>query len=609
MIRILQGDCREVLRTLERGSISACVTDPPYHLTSIVKRFGGENAAPAQHGTDGAYARASAGFMGKQWDGGDIAFRPETWRLVFDVMKPGAFLVAFGGTRTFHRMACAIEDAGFEIRDTLCWLYGSGFPKSHDVSKGIDKAAGAERESDGYEPNYRNNVMGVGFGGGHTIQRAEPATPDAIRWQGWGTALKPAQEPIILCAKPLTVEHHIAICIDAITERLAWSCYSASDAVNILNGIRAKCYAVASSVLGSARTRSLVSIGSAPSAELVSTFSELDLSVPIKTRDCFALSHVRGSGSDQEHIQGSETQRGGEASLLTQLADMSMSAVVEPTSVSIVSSWLNISDELLAEASRFTISTAIRLTTALRTLNCSLLPNTTSDTGGLSPNFEPIILARRPLIGTVVANILQHGTGALNIDACRVAGRMDGNWGGKQESSIGYGGTEVTEYRTQQNSAGRWPANVLHDGSEEVVDLFPQTAKAGNTRPQPAARGTSVFGIGEHEHNPAIPGDNGGTASRFFYSAKADKGDRADSRHPTVKPVDLMRWLVRLVTPPGGTILDPFAGSGTTGEAAMLEGFDCIMIERDPQSVVDIRHRIKRWSGEDTPLFAEVAAE
>src|SRR5512139_2648762 len=147
-IRVLGGDCLEILPTLDENSIDACVTDPPYHLTSIVKRFGGNNSAPAQFGTDGAYARASAGFMGKQWDGGDIAFRPETWAAVYRVLKPGAHLLAFGGTRTYHRMACAIEDAGWEIRDCLVWGYASGFPKSLDVSKAIDKAGGTDTTAD-----------------------------------------------------------------------------------------------------------------------------------------------------------------------------------------------------------------------------------------------------------------------------------------------------------------------------------------------------------------------------------------------------------------------------------------------------------------------------
>jgi site-specific DNA-methyltransferase (adenine-specific) len=141
-VRIEHGDCLEVLPRLAAEGVraDACVTDPPYHLTSIVKRFGKPNAKPTRDGD--VYARSSAGFMGKAWDGGDVAFRPETWAAVGACLKPGAHLLAFGGTRTFHRTACAIEDAGFEIRDCVMWLYGSGFPKSHDVAKAIDKAAG-----------------------------------------------------------------------------------------------------------------------------------------------------------------------------------------------------------------------------------------------------------------------------------------------------------------------------------------------------------------------------------------------------------------------------------------------------------------------------------
>jgi DNA modification methylase len=145
-ITLHPGDCLDVLKAMADASVDSCVTDPPYHLTSIVKRFGAPDAAPAKEGKTGAYARASRGFMGKQWDGGDIAFRTELWAEVLRVLKPGGHLLAFSGTRTYHRMTCAIEDAGFEIRDQIGWAYGSGFPKSHDVSKGIDKAAGAERQ-------------------------------------------------------------------------------------------------------------------------------------------------------------------------------------------------------------------------------------------------------------------------------------------------------------------------------------------------------------------------------------------------------------------------------------------------------------------------------
>lgn len=612
-VRVIHGDSLEVLPTL--SGLDACVCDPPYHLTSIVKRFGAANAAPAQYGKDGAYKRASTGFMGKAWDT-DIAFQVETWRLVYNALKPGAHLVAFGGTRTFHRMACAIEDAGFEIRDTLCWLYGSGFPKSHDVSKQIDKMAGAEREVIG--PGTRHNSKRCAVAHGDTERLAggvpditAPATPEAAAWAGWGTALKPAYEPILVYAKPLTVEQHIAICIDAITERLSWSDYSAPDAINTLNAIRAKCGAAVSFVLGSAKTRSLVSIGSAPSAELLSTFSVLELRDPIRTKDCFALSHVRQSGRDQPQSE-SAIRHGAVADLLTRLADISMFAATDPMSASIVLSWSSISDVLLAEASKFTISTAIRLTIALRTLNYSLLPNTTDATGASSPNFEPIILARKPLQGTVAANVLAYGTGAINVDACRVGlgdDRTTGGPTGKRVSADeGYGGAWADATSGRERATGaRWPANVIHDGSPEVEASFAQFGEKASgvpgTRRKPHET-NSMSGrlamTGEQETGYA----DAGSVSRYFYCAKADSDDRAWSKHPTVKPIALIRWLVRLVTPPGGTVLDCFAGSGTTGEAARLEGFNAVLIEREAEYYNDILIRLGRASGADTPLFA-----
>jgi DNA modification methylase len=416
-VTLLAGDCLEILAALPESSVDSVVTDPPYHLTSIVKRFGKDGSAPAQFGTDGAYARASSGFMGKQWDGGDIAFRVELWAQVLRVLRPGGHLVAFSGTRTYHRMACAIEDAGFEIRDQIGWAYGSGFPKSHDVSKGIDKAAGVEREVVGSKlglPGYSNaatepnNVYGDGFGnaaGSKVSDITAPATDAAKQWQGWGTALKPA--------------------------------------------------------------------------------------------------------------------------------------------------------------------------------------------------WEPICLARKPLIGTVAANVLEHGVGALNIDGCRVetdevkpkdAIRAAYSDFGTFEER---GGSARSSGSGANHNLGRWPANLIHDGSEDVIAAFPMSgppcgsAKKGDSQGWIAGSPAAQAGS-----NAAYVGDTG-SAARFFYTAKADAEDRLGSKHPTVKPLDLMQWLVRLVTPKGGMVLDPFAGTGTTGEAAWREGCRAILIEREAEYQADIARRME----------------
>jgi site-specific DNA-methyltransferase (adenine-specific) len=376
--------------------------------------------------------------MGKQWDGGDIAFQYETWRLCFDLLPPGGHLLAFAGTRTYHRMACAIEEAGFEMRDTIAWLYGSGFPKSHNVSKGIDKAAGAERSEivgtklgrpgmakDG--SNQRNGFDDA-FGGESTgnmpTDILAPATAAARQWDGWGTALKPAME---------------LVCV-----------------------------------------------------------------------------------------------------------------------------------------------------------------------------------ARKPLVGTVAANVLAHGTGALNIDRCRIEAPEGLTSGGNKQSSPLHmdrdaGINRIVE-RSNGHDLGRWPANVAHDGSAEVVKAFPDT-QSGDLSPHHTLRFSengSMSGPNQARNPRADFGGDSGSAARFFYSSKADADDRLGSKHPTVKPVELMRWLVRLVTPPGGTVLDPFAGSGTTGMACMAEGFDCILVEREAEYVADIKARIAHVHGDDLPLFGgamQIAAD
>jgi len=395
VIQLLLGDCLERLRDLPDCSVDACVTDPPYGLS----------------------------FMGKAWDY-DVP-TVEVWREVLRALKPGGHLLAFAGTRTQHRMAVQIEDAGFEIRDMIAWVYGSGFPKSLDVSKAIDKAAGAEREVVGQRKKLQsygadvNDVYGGGPDKGGVQLITAPATPAAQQWAGWGTALKPA--------------------------------------------------------------------------------------------------------------------------------------------------------------------------------------------------LEPITVARKPLMGTVAANVLEHGTGAINVDGCRVSHAEPCRMMQPSQANIDNPSDKCRQAGRREavlelKPEGRWPANLIHDGSDEVVGLFPQAdgMKRGTLR-----RGaTTGLAMGAHgiygEMQPmelqAGYGDTG-SAARFFYCAKASKADRGDGNgHPTVKPTELMRYLCRLVTPFGGVVLDPFMGSGSTGKAAVLEGFRFIGIEREAEYLEIARQRVQATDMQGTLL-------
>jgi DNA modification methylase/transcriptional regulator with XRE-family HTH domain len=486
-IRVEQGDMLDVLAKLaaEGVVVQSIVTDPPYHLQSIVKRFGNtsktddtDTSARARAGADG-YARLSTGFMGKTWDGGDIAFRPETWRLCYDLLPPGGHLLAFAGTRTYHRIACAIEDAGFEIRDMLAWLYGSGFPKSHNVGKAIDK---------------RRNWS--------ALPRLQAAIRQARNGRNWSQS-----EAARRCG--LIGPH----------ESLGGGGY-----IWFETGMRIPTRALWPAL------RDALGLG-----------AEFD--------DCFTEAEREITGAVEQW-----TER----------------ANYEITSKDGFRRDLPATPEAAAWQGWGT---------------------------ALKPALEPLCIARKPLAGTVAGNVLAHGTGALNIDACRV--------GTESTTRTNNAGTNGDGWRMGKSAnvngstSGRWPANVAHDGSDDVVEAFPDRASC-NSPSLAKARGAILQG--ERSQGAIYPGENG-NASRFFYSAKADEGDRLASKHPTVKPVDLIRWLVRLVTPPGGTVLDPFAGSGTTAMACMAEGFDCIVVEREAEYAADIRRRIAHVHGLDTPLF------
>jgi DNA modification methylase len=506
------GDCLEVMAHLSAGSIDSCVCDPPYHLTSIVKRFGQPGSAEAKD-RDGLYKRASAGFMNKEWDGGDIAFRVKTWAAVFRLLKPGAHLVAFSSTRTYHRMACAIEDAGFEIRDQLAWMYGSGFPKSHDVSKGIDKAGPpGQAPFAEFAVHYEERRKAVGL--------THAAICAAGGWHG-------------------KVNH-------------------GGSSVNWANGY------------GMPTTEQWAILQ--PLLHLDDKWSERVARIQYE-REVLGIKH----GNKLAVAPGQKNDRG--------------------------------SIELAVTASG---SDAARQWEGWGT--------------ALKPAWEPIVFARKPLIGTVAANLAEFGTGALNIDGCRIDGEQ---WG---PSGALIGGPSVNDYgdglnnagRSGSHTLGRWPANVLHDGSDEVVAAFPEAPgqQRGTTGEERAHRTVHAYGEFKGSRHGSEPRGDTGSAARFFYSAKADADDRIASKHPTVKPVDLMQWLVRLVTPKGGLVLDPFAGTGTTGEAAWREGMRAVLIEREPEYQADIARRMalategpdgrrrgiakaKGVSGEPMPLFGD----
>lgn len=381
-VAMMCGDCLERMRELPDNSVDSAVSDPPYGLK----------------------------FMGKYWDHGVPGV--EYWREVLRVLKPGAHLLAFGGTRTYHRMACAVEDAGFEIRDAVQWLYGSGYPKNQNLSKAIDAHFGAQRKAIGsyVAPDGKVRDMHLGMQGGNLVNSQNtargdhvvtaPATPEAIQWDGWGIAFKPACELVVLARKPISEN-------------------------------------------------------------------------------------------------------------------------------------------------------------------------------------------------TIHENVLKWGTGGLNIDACRVPGTKPATTRGAGGRHGRYGPLDA-QGRIEDDGKGRYPSNVIHDGSPDVLDGFPDTqpskrAARGGTNPNPMDWGNA------RSDGDKVAGhdDDGGSAGRFFYTAKADDYDRMTSDHPTVKPVDLMQYLSRLVTPRGGLILDPFAGTGTTGEAAWREGFRCVLIEREPKYQEHIRTRMK----------------
>ena len=572
---VYQGDCREVMATLDDSCIDAIVCDPPYELK----------------------------FMSKGWDGTGVAFDPATWKECMRVLKPGGHLLAFGGSRTWHRMAVAIEDAGFEMRDSIAWLYGSGFPKSMDVSKAIDKAAGATREVvgtrkklDSYGEQAGNNVYGGGPNHDGVQAITAPATDAAKQWQGWGTALKPGYEPVVVARKPAGYVDILATIGSHLDElENLWRAQDQGRTTPIGEAVASR-----------------DPMDTSLSASTVSTFS----SIVTSWRECLAAICDLMNTSTTTTTSATTTDLRTLSSCLSKIMDESthLSATRRPGSMLTVTA----ADNLFAS-----VVCGLRATRALSVTGTATDDTHTPPQGG--GGLEPIVVARKPLGGrTVAANVLEHGTGALNIDATRIKSTDE------RKPVTGFKNKSLLKRNAQANDrpwmlaadpeasgavqphdGGRWPANVLLDGAmaDQLDEQSGITKSSAAAASKPMQRqDNEVYDKGLGSIGPENTYSDSGGASRFFptfrYQAKAPAKERPKVdgvSHPTVKPLELMRWLIRLVTPPDGVLLDPFAGSGTTLEAAMIEGVLAIGIEFDPTHLPLIMHRI----GRQTPTTEE----
>lgn len=611
-IELIHGDCLDKLKELPDNSVDSIVTDPPYGLL----------------------------FMGKKWDY-DVPSE-EIWRECLRVLKPGGHLLAFAGTRTQHRMAVRIEDAGFEIRDMIAWVYGSGFPKSLNIGKAVDKLQGNEREVVGRSNTVaqKSSAIFQSFNGadGANLEDIDgnlPLTKGTSPYEGWGTALKPSHEDITVAQKPVDNDWLFDDTVRAILTSIC----------------------------------QLPSV--APNAKKLFQLNPHEQNAVVSIVQWLAASNTN-------------TQ----AALYALMDTLQSDEKTDNTTLSTVLSWLNTLAVLSQQWNTYTTETKTSLITDLKTLNYLLVQTTPDDTikaetpqngnganaslvdnlfnalelklqitralsatesaiekvgeKGIRPNLEPITVARKPLIGTVAENVLTHGTGGINIDGCRVGFDSENENFGKEVTDYGEkaGGQwqQGKQIRSVPPTLGRFPANLIHDGSEEVVGLFPSNVKGEIGRVGRKSAGeydASNYKVGVVTETGF---KDSGSAARFFYCAKASKKDRDEgcehlqartagevtggraegsagldspragagrtsgskNFHPTVKPTDLMRYLCRLVTPPGGTVLDPFMGSGSTGKAARLEGFDFIGIEREHEYVQIAEARI---NAVDNKLF------
>jgi DNA modification methylase len=488
--QILHGNNLDILPTLADNSIDSIVTDPPYEL----------------------------GFMGKKWDSSGIAYSVELWQQCLRVLKPGGHLLSFGGTRTYHRVAVAIEDAGFELRDSIAWLYGSGFPKSLDISKAIDKSD-ATREKHERALVFTSWMRSTGI----THNQIDQAT-------------------------------------------------------------------------NSNQSTHYLTQGSQPQVATAEMFDKLRPYLPEVPENIEKLVAERTVESENYKKRQVIGQKQGTRSVDSGGHGIVPGGITEPIE-------LDITAPATPEAQQWQ-----GWGTALK------------------PAFEPVIVARKPIEGTVANNVLKWGTGGLNIDGSRIGTETISTHNAPKGSFAGGEPDRGSDTSSYKEHTGRWPANIILDSyTAELLDEQSGTSKSSSGQKQTPSKGS--YSIGDYQGTDKVVGhDDKGGASRFFYVAKASKRDRNEGLedlplkqtpfgghgnnepdgmtqqlvhaprqnfHPTVKPTSLMEHLIKLVTPPNGTVLDPFTGSGSTGKAAILQGFDFIGVEMTEEYLPIIEGRLK----------------
>jgi len=458
-VSLMLGDCLERLRELPDNSVDSVVTDPPYGLS----------------------------FMGKKWDY-DVP-SVEVWKECLRVLKPGGHLLAFAGTRTQHRMAVRIEDAGFEIRDMIAWCYGSGFPKSLDVSKAIDKAAGAEREVVGIRQltGYGKANVTNGQQSRDTTEFPEtsrdPATPDAARWQGWGTALKPALESLTYATKPLDCLWYCSKMIANLNEKIELCRQIVNNAEKSLRHFQAASQEEKTNTVPESAAIPTEEVQESPTgigkADATSSRADTSESTPeMEPTDLNTLLSWRNTLGDVFDVMRTSTT----ATVFETITDWKiLSYCLSQITPDTITKARSNPSGLSADALRAVEYLNVSLACCANTLSLSALAPAMSQEAercrdaGVSPNLDLITVARKPLgEKTVAANVLAHGTGAINVDGCRVGITVE-TWPASRSFGgfmAAHKGTKTPTEETGPIPPGRWPANLILTYPEDEFILM-----------------------------------------------------------------------------------------------------------------------------------------